>query len=259
MKIIAKQITRALALIAVITTGLQGAVAAPKQVDNAIYARLLQAHVINGRVDYRGFKEDEQQLDDYLAVLESVEPDALPRQEQMAFYINTYNAWTIKLILSVYPDLDSIKDLGGWFHSPWKKSIVKLNRGVVTLDHIEHDILRPRFKDPRIHFAINCASISCPPLLNTPYAGTELDRLLNRVTKDFINDPHRNYIKQDRLYVSRIFKWFKEDFNDDIFGFFKRYADAKLLDQLNALGSGVAIEYLPYNWKLNDARIGSAK
>jgi hypothetical protein len=253
---IVKQIAYTLAALAVMACGICVAEAAQPLVDNAIYFHLLQAHVNNGRVDYRGFKEDEQQLDNYLAVLESVRPDALSKPEQMAFYINAYNAWTIKLILSAYPELDSIKDLGGLFSSPWKKSIVKLNNSVVTLDHIEHDILRPRFKDPRIHFAINCASISCPPLLNEPYEGTELNRQLNQVTKDFINDPNRNYIKGNSLYVSRIFKWFREDFNGDVLSFFKRYAEGNLLDQLNALGSDAGIEYLPYNWGLNSVSHG---
>ncbi len=225
--------------------------AAQSPVDHSIYGRLLKANVIDGQVDYRGFKKDEAQLDAYLAALAAIDPDALPKQVQIAFYINAYNAWTIKLVLGAWPDLKSIKDLGGFFQSPWKKSFVKLSEQVVTLDHIEHDILRPRYKDPRIHFAINCASISCPPLLNDPYIGSEIDRQLNAVTTNFINDSGSNYLKGDTLYVSKIFKWFNEDFNGDVIGFFKRYARGELKKQLDSRGEDLNIEYLPYDWGLN--------
>jgi hypothetical protein len=221
-------------------------------VDHRIYGKLLKAHVSQGRVDYNGFKKDEAQLDTYLAALATIDPGTLSKQEQMAFYINAYNAWTIKLILDAWPDLNSIKDLGGLFQSPWKKSFVKLWRGVVTLDHIEHDILRPRYKDPRIHFAINCASISCPLLLNVPYTGSELDRQLDRVTADFINDPNNNYISGNALHVSKIFKWFNEDFNGDTYGFIKRYARADLKKQLDSRGEDLKIKYLHYDWGLNN-------
>ncbi len=222
-------------------------------VDHSIYGRLLKAHVIKGRVDYSGFKKDEAQLDAYLAALTAIDPGALDKQEQMAFYINAYNAWTIKLILGAWPDLNSIKDIGGLFQSPWKKSFVKLREQIVTLDHIEHNILRPRYKDPRIHFAVNCASISCPPLLNTPYIGSELERQLDTVTTNFINDSGSNYIKGDTLHVSRIFKWFNEDFNDDVLGFFKRYARGDLKKQLDSRGEKLTIKYLHYDWGLNGA------
>lgn len=220
-------------------------------VDHGIYGRLLKTHVIAGRVDYNGFKKDEAQLDTYLAALAAIDPDALAEPEQIAFYINAYNAWTIKLILSAWPDIDSIKDLGGLFQSPWKKSFVKLRGRIVTLDDIEHKILRPRYKDPRIHFAINCASISCPPLLNAPYTGSELDRQLEAVTTNFINDPNNNHITGDTLHVSRIFKWFNEDFNGDVYGFFKRYARGVLKKQLDSGGEDLNINYLHYDWGLN--------
>lgn len=226
-----------------------GATQAP--VDHSIYGRLLKAHVFGGRVDYSGFKKDEAQLDAYLAALAAVDPGALARQEQIAYYINAYNAWTIKLILGAWPDLNSIKDLGGLFQSPWKKSFVKLKQRVVSLDNIEHNILRPRYKDPRIHFAINCASISCPPLLNTPYIGSKLDRQLDMATTNFINDSGSNYLKGDALHVSRIFKWFNEDFNGDVLGFFKRYARGELKKQLDSRGDDLKIKYMHYDWGLN--------
>ena len=225
--------------------------ASQNAVDHTIFAELLKNHVSQGRVDYQGFKKNEQRLDTYLAVLEKIDAKSLSPQERMAYYINIYNAWTIKLILTAYPDVKSIKDLGSLFQTPWKKEFVKINGQVVTLDHIEHDILRPMFKDPRIHFAINCAALSCPPLLNEPYEGATLDRQLNAATTSFINDPDSNYIKGKRLHVSKIFKWFNEDFKGDILGFFKQYAKGQLKRKLDSQGVGLNIKYLSYDWSLN--------
>jgi len=208
-------------------------------------------YVQNGVVDYAGFKKDEKKLDQYLKFFESTEVGKLARNEQMAFYINAYNAWTIKLILSGYPGVESIKDLGGFFSGPWKKEFVRINDKVVTLDHIEHEILRPTFKDPRVHFAVNCASKGCPPLIAEPYDGSRLDEQLNRSARKFINDPERNYLTDDKLYVSKIFKWFAEDFNKDVIGFFIQYADDPLKKQLQEQQDRIKIKYLDYDWSLN--------
>ncbi len=224
---------------------------AGSNVDNAIFASLLKKYVANGRVDYSGFKTDESQLDQYLRQLSQTEPDQLDRAGQMAFYINLYNAATIKLILTAYPGIKSIKDLGSLFQSPWKKKFISLNGRTITLDHIEHDILRPRFKDPRVHFAINCASQSCPPLLDEPYSGSALDAQLNKVAVNFINNRHSNYIQGDTLYLSSIFKWFSEDFGDDVKGFVSKYARGDLKKQLDARASNLKIKYLDYDWSLN--------
>jgi len=219
--------------------------------DHGIYAELLALYVKDGVVDYAGFKKDEKKLDQYLAVLEAINVASLSRNEQMAFYTNAYNAWTIKLILSGYPDVESIKDLGGFFSSPWKKQFVRINDKIVTLDHIEHDILRPAYKDPRIHFAVNCASKGCPLLISEPYEANRLDEQLDRSTSDFINDPGKNYLDGDKLYVSKIFKWFSEDFNDDVVGFFIKYAADPLKKQLQARKDSIKVKYLDYDWLLN--------
>jgi hypothetical protein len=221
------------------------------KVDNAIYADLLQRYVHNGHVDYQGFQNEEDMLDRYLDELAQVDPDVLSRDERFAFYVNAYNAWTIKFILSRYPDLQSIKDLGSLLRSPWKKKFVRIDGKVLTLDNIEHDILRPQFKDPRVHFAVNCASIGCPPLLNEPYAGDRLDKQLNRVAKDFINDPQRNRLDGNVLYVSKIFKWFAADFNHDIPAFFQKYAREPMKTELRVRASDIRINYLNYDWSLN--------
>jgi hypothetical protein len=222
-------------------------------VDHSLYGELLAKHVKNGVVGYQGFKNQEAKLDKYLTVLENTRVNELSRKEQFAFYVNAYNAWTIKLILGAYPDIDSIKDLGNIFQSPWEKNIVRINGKLLTLDDIEHGILRAQFKDSRVHFAVNCASKSCPPLLSEPYRGSTLNRQLDDATRAFINDPSSNYLEGKRLYVSRIFKWFSEDFNDDVVGFFLKYAEGNFKKDLEAKKDKVKVVYLSYDWSLNGA------
>ena len=225
---------------------------AGKAVDHGVYAELLRRHVRNGQVDYDGFKQDEGKLDQYLAVLEAVDPQVLSTDERFAFYANAYNAWTIKLILGKYPGIDSIKQLGNFITSPWEKKIVHLNGQVLSLDNIEHDIMRPQFKDPRVHFAINCAAYSCPPLRSEPYEGSRLDAQLDDATRAFINNPGRNYLEGNTLYLSKIFKWFAEDFKDDPVAFVRRYAQGSLKNALSTIGSSLRVKYLPYDWSLNN-------
>ena len=222
-------------------------------VDHSLYAELLAKHVKDGVVDYQGFKNQEAKLDKYLTVLENTRVNELSRNEQFAFYVNLYNAWTIKLVLGAYPDIDSIKDLGNIFRSPWKKKIVRIHGKLLTLDDIEHGILRAQFKDPRVHFAVNCASKSCPPLISEPYRGSTLNRQLDDATRAFINAPSSNYLEGNKLYVSRIFKWFSEDFNDDVVGFFLKYAEGNFKKELEAKKDKIKIVYLSYDWSLNGA------
>jgi hypothetical protein len=221
------------------------------EVDHSLWGDLLTKHNHAGSVDYNGMQADEAQLDAYLALLEKTNPASLERSEALAYYINLYNAWTVKLILSKYPNLKSIKDIGSLLKSPWKIELIPLNGKKVTLDHIEHDIIRPQFKDPRIHFAINCAALSCPPLRQTPFEGSTLDQQLDQATTQFINDPKSNYLKGKTLYLSRIFKWFNEDFNDGVGPFVRRYAQGDLKTALETLPGGPSIKYLKYDWSLN--------
>ncbi|MBW1749034.1 MAG: DUF547 domain-containing protein, partial [Deltaproteobacteria bacterium] len=145
----------------------------------------------------------------------------------------------------------SIKDLGSIFKSPWKKQIARINGDIITLDHIEHDILRPGFKDPRVHFAVNCASKGCPPLRPEPYRADILEEQLDEMTKAFINDSRRNRIEGRTLYVSSIFKWFSEDFNNDVVDFFLKYAQGDLKKKLEKSKSNIQVKYLGYDWSLN--------
>lgn len=222
-----------------------------EQVDHSLYAALLEKYVKHGAVDYQGFKNEEARLDQYLRVLENTDTKELSRNEQFAFYVNAYNAWTIKLILSGYPGVKSIKDLGSLFKSPWKKKICRIDGGIITLDHIEHNILRPRFKDPRVHFAINCAAKSCPPLISDPYEGSKLDEQLDASARAFLNNPDRNRLEGNTLYVSKIFKWFSDDFNNDVVGFFLKYAVGKFKETLMENRDKIKVKYLHYDWSLN--------
>ncbi len=224
---------------------------AAQGVDNRIYADLLKKHVVDGRVNYHGFKADEKLLDDYLAVLSATDANALSKKEQFAFYINAYNAFTIKLILTRYPEINSIKELGGFFSNPWQIKFISLQGRTVTLDYIEHDILRPRFKDPRVHFAINCASRSCPKLRSEPYVGILLDDQLDEQAGAFINDPKNNTIKGNTLFLSKIFKWFKEDFGGNPMAFIKQYAEGPLKAAFRNQEADITVQYLKYDWSLN--------
>ena len=224
---------------------------AGETVDHKLFGELLKKYVKNGVVDYQGFKKEEARLEAYLKILEKVNTERLSRDERFAFYVNAYNGWTIKLILTGYPGIQSIKDLGSIFKSPWKKKICRIDGKVITLDDIEHNILRPRFKDPRVHFAVNCASKGCPPLLPEPYAGARLDQQLNHVTRAFINDPKRNRLEGGTLFVNRIFKWFSEDFNNDVVGFFLQYAEGDLKKKLETNREKIRVQYLDYDWSLN--------
>ena len=240
-----------MALLIALPAGDAGASQYRGAVDHGIYANLLKKYAQGGLVDYRGLKNEEAKLDQYLALLEKISTKALSPNELFSFYINAYNAWTIKLILSRYPDIKSIKDLGTLFKSPWKKEIARIDGETLTLDHIEHNIIRPRFKDPRVHFAINCASIGCPPLLPEPYQGISLNQQLDGVTRDFINDPKRYRLEGRTLYVSKIFDWFEGDFNNDVIGFFLKYAEEGLRKRLLAQRDKIKIRHLDYDWSLN--------
>jgi hypothetical protein len=208
-----------------LATGLVSTSWASFTVDNSVYAALLKKNVKEGVVDYQGFKNEESKLDQYLKVLEKTASGKLSRNEQFAFYINAYNAWTIKLILSGYPGVKSIKEFGSIFKSPWKKKLA--------------------------HFAINCASKGCPPLRSEPYRGDLLDEQLDEMARAFINDPSRNRLEGKTLYVSRIFKWFKEDFGNDIVGFFQEYAQGELKQELDSSREEIKVKYLSYDWSLN--------
>ncbi len=224
---------------------------AQETADHNGYAALLKKYVKNGAVNYQGFKDEEAVLDKYLDVIEKTDTKDLPRDAQFAFYINAYNAWTVKLVLSGYPGIKSIKDLGGALKGPWKKEICRIDGKVMTLDDIEHAILRPRFEDPRVHFAICSASKSCPMLSSEPYQGNILNDQLDAAARSFISDPQKNRLDGNTLYMSSIFKWFADDFNNDVIAFFLKYAEGNLKDKLTAEKDKITVTYFDYDWSLN--------
>lgn len=220
-------------------------------VDNKIYGELLARHVKNGKVNYDGFKQDQANFDHYLKILNNADPKSLTQNHRFAFYINAYNAFTIKLILTRYPAINSIKEIGSFFSSPWSKKLFSLGGKKVSLDHIEHGVLRPEFKDPRVHFAINCAAKSCPPLLDRPYEGNIIDKQLDEQARAFINNTRANFVKDNTLFISKIFDWFEEDFNDNPLPFIRLYAAQDLKTKLDTIGTSPKISYLDYDWSLN--------
>ena len=244
----------------------------------AAYDAQLKKHVKwlpdgkQSRVNYKGFAAERAELTKTLDLLSAVTPAQFAtfnKEQQMAFLINAYNAFTIELILAKYPDVKSIKDLGNTFSSPWKKSFFKLLGEERNLDWIEHDKLRPTgkniinggYQDPRIHVSIVCASIGCPALPPEAFTATKLDAQLESGMVKFVGDKTRNRYADGKLQVSSIFKWFKDDFEKGYKGFgkvedvFARYADtlsndAAIQGQIRA--KTVPISHLDYDWSLND-------
>lgn len=219
--------------------------------DNSIYAALLSKYVSGSFVDYAGLKAEEANLDAYCDILAGTDTEALPEKERLAYYINAYNAWTLKLVLDNWP-VDSIKDVGRFWSSPWKIEFARVGDKTVSLDYIENEVLRPQFKDPRIHFAINCASKSCPPLRGEPYEGGRIDSQLDDAAGRFINDGKSNYLRDKALHLSKIFDWFSEDFGGEngVLAFIRKYAQGDLALEL-ATSEKPEIVFLEYDWSLN--------
>ena len=211
--------------------------------DHSGFNALLQKNVsAEGKVNYKTFKEDRTVLRMYLHALGRKTPtENWSKQEKLAYWINAYNAMTIDLIIRNQP-IGSIKDID----NPWKQSLWKLGGDMYNLDTIEHQILR-KMEDPRIHFAINCASFSCPVLLNEAFTAHSVDTQLEALTLGFINDTQRNTITPQAITISKIFKWFSKDFkkNQSLIEFLNTYSTIKI--QRNA-----KINYLDYNWELNN-------
>ncbi len=235
-----------------VTVVLWGRPQAVHAADDAIYADLLARHVRGGLVDYQGLAEDNAKLDAYLDILAATAPSSLDRPARMAYWINVYNAWTLKLIVDHLP-VKSIKNIGHFWSTPWSLRFVRLKDRTETLDYVEHEVLRPRFKDPRVHFAVNCASMGCPPLRAEPFAADRLDAQLDEQVRSFINDPARTRLDGDTLNVSKIFRWFEEDFGGEkgVVDFIRRYATGDLKVRLERLGDMVHLKYLDYDWSLN--------
>ncbi len=243
---------------------------------HAAWTALLRKHVrlVRGgqatQVAYAGFKADRAALRAYLDSLSAVTPAAFggwTRAERQAFLINAYNAFTVELILTRYPDLKSIKDLGSLLSNPWKPKGIALLGTQVSLDDIEHAMLRKRgdYDDPRVHFAVNCASIGCPALREEAFVAARLDAQMDEQTLRFMSDRTRNRFSapRGRLELSKIFDWYGEDFRlghrgiGSLPAFAARYADQLAdapADRERIRSGSVDIAYTDYDWTLNDAR-----
>jgi hypothetical protein len=201
-------------------------------------------------VDYKSLAENKGELDSYLKQLEAVKKAEFSKfttDEKLAFWINAYNAYTLKLIIKNYP-VKSIKDIGGLFSGPWDQKFIYLMGKNMTLNEIEHGTIRKQFKEPRIHFAVNCASIGCPSLLQEVFVGSKLDAQLETATKNFLANKDKNFYDKSKntLFMSKIFKWYGGDFKDK-FGNKEQFISKYIEFPKNA-----DTDYLDYNWNLNE-------
>lgn len=239
--------------------------------DHSGWDALLKQHVIALRggqatqVNYAGLKANRKSLEHYLRSTSRISQsdfDQWGTASQLAFLINVYNAWTVELVLSGDPAIASIKELGSFLQSPWKKRFIPLLGETRSLDDIEHGLIRgsARYNDPRIHFAVNCASIGCPALRPEAYEADRLNAQLEDATEQFLSDRLRNRLEAGELKVSSIFKWYREDFQKGWRGierleqFFAYYRQPLGLNAnaVHRLTAGeLALDFLDYDWRLN--------
>ncbi|WP_369992931.1 DUF547 domain-containing protein [Winogradskyella sp.] len=214
--------------------------------DHSTWDNLLKQNVReDGLVAYKGFKADEKILNDYINYLSNQVPDnSWSYEEQLAYFINVYNANTIKLIVDNYP-VESIKKVDATI-SPFLKNFIKIDDKEFSLADIEKGFLQ-KMNEPRIHFAINCASISCPKLMRDAYTAENVNELMDRAAKEFINSD-KNEITENSAKISEIFKWYKKDFlvqTETIIDYINQYSDTKI-------NPSVELNYIEYDWGLND-------
>ncbi len=231
---------------------------------HAAWTAVLAAHVKGDAFDYAALKEDRAAFDGYLASLHAVTPAELAGwtdAQRYAFWINVYNASTIALVVDRYP-LESIRSLDRAFglSSVFDREVIPMRAhhpegddDDLSLNDVEHEILRVRWQDARVHAAVNCASVGCPPLLAEAFQAKKLDDQLDAQMRAFVRDPDRNRLDRDagRLRLSEIFKWFQEDFERDA-GSVKAYLKRWLPEDTHAFVDDARVTYLDYSWKLND-------
>jgi Protein of unknown function, DUF547 len=233
-------------------------------VDHAIWDRQLKAYIAPdatglNRVDYKRWKATgHKDLKSYLAALQKVDPTSLDRPEQFAFWANLYNARTIDIVLDSYP-VKSIKDvrLGGGLKAlvgggPWQANVVKVRGVDMSLDDIENKVMRPVFKDPRVHYSVNCASYGCPNLQAQAFTGATLEAQLEVGAKAFINHPRGIMVEGGKIKASTIYSWFEADFGGNVVAVLdhvRKYAEPDLKKQLEGINT---IATFDYGWTIND-------
>jgi hypothetical protein len=234
-------------------------------IDHTAWDQLLQTYVKPGadglnRVDYAALKKNDlPALRAYIQELERGDPAKLSRDEQFALLANLYNAKTLEIVASHYP-VKSIRDisLGGGLVAalsggPWKAKVLKLQDVKLSLDDLEHGILRPIFKDPRVHYAVNCASIGCPNLRTEAFTGAKLNEQLDSAARDYVNSSRGVKFENGRPVISSIYVWYADDFggtDQGVLDHLRRYASPALGQRLAGVKS---IEENDYDWGLNDA------
>ena len=226
-----------------------------KAPSHTLYNKLLQKNVTaDGKVNYKSFMKDSVELNQYIKALSANPPNekTWSKEEQMAYWINAYNAFTIKLITKYYP-IKSIKDIGSsiqipFVNTPWDIKFINIGKDKMDLNNIEHGILRKKFNDPRIHMVLVCASKSCPILLNEAYDAKLLEEQFAKQTKAFLTDNYRNKVTPDKPQLSMLFKWYGMDFNKNggsVLKFINTYSPVKIK-------ADAKISYLDYDWSLNE-------
>lgn len=231
----------------------------PRTVDHAPFSALLAQHVRNGLVNYDAFR-DAPAFTRYLATLASTDPNSLPRGEQLAFWINAYNAYTIAQI-NAHDERQSIKNINKSFGfvkagGAWSEPMATVNGRRYTLDQIEHERIRPVFQEPRVHFALVCAALGCPPLRSEAYVADRLEAQLDDQAREFLlRSPAKNRVdvSSHTVHLSRIFDWYGKDFAPDARGlqrWLSRYWPAGAERALLQDGSA-RVRWTDYDWSLN--------
>lgn len=225
-------------------------------VSHKSYDELLQKYVDDqGMVDYKGLQNERSKLQSYLTMLESNEPQkSWSDDQQLAYWINAYNAYTIELILRHYP-VKSIKEIGSTIKIPfvstaWDVKFINIGGKEYDLNKIEHGVIRKQFDEPRIHFALVCAAVSCPKLQNRAFTADKLEEQLSLTAKQFLTNPEKNEIKNSqKVKLSKIFNWYGGDFNNEgtLIEYLSQYSPVEL-------NSRTRIEWMDYNWDLNEQK-----
>ncbi len=231
-----------------------------ESIDHTPWDNLLSRHVRTSDqgvnlVDYHGFSTgDRTMLADYITILSGVPISQFNRDQQLAYWVNLYNALTVRVVLDHYP-VESIRDIdispSLFATGPWDKKLISIEGENLTLNDIEHRIMRPIWHDPRIHYVVNCASIGCPNLRDRAYSGTEIDTALDRAATAYVNDPRGVSVVDGKVSVSKIYDWFIEDFGGSegmVLRHLQRYAAPELAARLEAIGK---LSDVHYDWSIN--------
>jgi hypothetical protein len=243
---------------------LSGLLAADEKIVNVLHSSWegqLQQFVKENKVDYSAWKKEEKKLDTYLKDMAAVDHKKLEKDQRLAFYINLYNASTVKLILSHWnKKIKSIKDIS----NRWSIKVVGLKDGKISLEDLEHKFIRAVFKDSRIHFAINCASIGCPDLWDHAYSAENVDKELNAARERFLKNGLKGVkVKKEKgtfyghnyyVYVSKIFDWFEKDFKREtktVLAYIEKHGSKDQKAFIKKNRKNISIKYLDYDWKLN--------